>query len=116
MNLKTVFLLALLLAAFAGCGINSVTPEELQAVKPGDILFFRYRKPTGDKSWMYAQKVVRVTPDSVYVHSGTVEGTSVQMPELREFDESTEMSMAKSELVQFADEQGEEKRVVIRIN
>jgi len=102
-------------AAFVGalfissCGINSVTKAELEAVKPGNVLTWRYRK--GDKQWFYAEKITRVEGDTVYFNAGKSESTKGGDARILEFD-PRELSIKKDELVKFADEQADEKKVI----
>ena len=62
MHYKGYFLFFLVSAlVVGGCGINSVTKAELESVKAGNVITYRYRK--GDKEWFYADKIVRVEGD-----------------------------------------------------
>lgn len=117
MNFDKAFKHSILIAvtALTGCGINSVTKEEIKNIKPGDILFYRYeRKVNGTRSWMFAERVTRISGDSVYYNPGTVEATSVREPELKTFSEE-EKATTFTDLQRFSEEQGDEKVVIIRI-
>lgn len=99
----------------AGCGINSVTPEEIGAIKAGDILTWRYSKATdAGNSWLYCERVEKVDGDNVTFVPSINEGTSKTMPSLREFSDKQDTTTI-TELKKFASEQGEDKKVIIEI-
>lgn len=109
--LRTLLLFTLLVAA--GCKApNTVTTEELAAIKPGSILIWRYQK--ADKSWFYADKIESVQPETITYVTSKKEGTSKRMEELLDFD-SRKFKTTPSELAKFATEQGPERKVVIEI-
>ena len=99
--------------AAAACGINSVTKAELENVKAGDVVTYRYRK--GDKEWFYADKIVRVEGDDIYYNASKNESTKGNDNRLRDFDNTKELSMKKADLLKYETEQGEEKKKVIWI-
>lgn len=107
-------LILLTIAAALACGINSVSKRQLEGVKAGDVITYRYQK--GGKSWFYADKVTRVDADKVYYHPSNRESTAGNDSRLQSFDMDRELSIAKAELLKFDTEQGEERKVVIWIN
>lgn len=110
---KSVFVVAVL--AFAlGCGINSVSKRQLEAVKAGDVITYRYQK--GGKSWFYSDKVTRIDGDKLYYNPSRNESTAGNDSRLKDHDTSRELSMSKAELLKFETEQGEERKVVIWVN
>ncbi len=112
-RLKILFVVGVL--AFAlGCGLNSVTRQELEAVKPGNIITYRYQK--GGKSWFYADKVTRVEGDKIYYNPSKRESTAGNDDKIQEYDTTRELSMSKADLLKYETEQGEERKVVIWIN
>lgn len=111
--MKKLFLAVFLLAA-VGCGINSVTKAELEAVKPGNVLTYRYQK--AGKSWFYADKITRVEGDKIYYNPSLSESTSGSDARLQDFDTSKEMSMPKADLLKYENEQPEDQKVIIWIS
>lgn len=109
-----VIVLAVIAALAAGCGVNSVSRSQLEAVKPGDVLVYRFKK--GDKTWFYSDLITRVEGDTLYFHPSRKEATSGREPSLREFDRSRELLIKKAALLEYATEQGADKKVVIWIN
>lgn len=101
------------LTFLAGCGINSVTRAELEAVKPGNVLTYRYRKV--DKEWFYADKITRIEGDTIYYNASKSESTKGSDARIKDFDTTQELSIKKEELLKFATEQGEDKKKVIWI-
>lgn len=99
----------------AGCGINSVTPEEIGAIKAGDIVTWRYSKKTdAGNSWLYCERIEKVDGDNVTFVPSIKEGTSKTMPSLREFDKEPETTTI-TEMKKYATEQGDDKKVIIEI-
>ena len=112
-RLRILFVVSLL--AFAlGCGINSVSKRQLEEVKAGDVLTYRYQK--SGKSWFYADKVTRVDGDKIYYNPSRNESTSGNDTRLKDYDTSRELSMSKADLLKYETEQGEDRKVVIWIN
>ena len=107
-------IVALILLLSLSCGINSVSKKQLEAVKAGDVITYRYQK--GGKSWFYADKVTRVEGDKVYYNPSKNESTAGNDTRLQQFETSVEKSIAKPDLLKFETEQGEERKVVIWIN
>ena len=98
--------IALTLTFALACGINSVSKRQLEEVKAGDVITYRYQK--GGKAWFFA--------DKVYYHPSNRESTAGNDSRLQCFDMDRELSIAKVELMKFDTEQGEERKVVIWIN
>ena len=107
------FAIAVMFFAMA-CGINSVTKAELEAVKAGDVLVYRYQKD--GKSWFYADKITRIDGDKIYYNPSEKEGTAGNDERLKTFDTSRELSTTRAELLKFETEQGDERKVIIWIN
>jgi hypothetical protein len=112
---KSVLVIAALIVSLAAaCGVNSVTKAQLEAVKPGDVVVYRYQKD--GKSWFYADKITRIEGDKIYFNPSQKEGTAGNDERLKTFDTSREMSATKSDLLKYETEQGEERKVIIWIN
>ena len=108
------FLILLTVAACSiACGINSVTKGQLEAVKPGDVLTYRFQKD--GKSWFYSDKVTRIEGDKVYYNPSRHEATSGRS-DIRDFDTSRELSISKADLLKYETEQGDDSKVIIWIN
>jgi hypothetical protein len=105
--------LVLICFAAAACGVNSVTKAQLDAVKPGHVLTYRYQKD--GKSWFYADKVTRIEGDTIYYNPSEKEGTAGNDARLGTFDTDRELSITRDELLKFETEQGEERKVIIWI-
>lgn len=97
-----------------GCGANSVSREQLENVKAGDVLVYRYRKSDG-KTWFYADKITRVEENKIVYNPSRNEGTAGNDERLSDFLTDKEMSIAKEELLKYETEQGDEKKVIIWI-
>jgi len=106
-----ILFVAFVAFASVGCGINSVTKAQLEAVKPGDVLVYRYQKE--GKSWFYADKITRIEGDKIYYNPSEKEGTAGNDERLKSFDTKRELSIAKADLLKFEAEQGDEKKVII---
>jgi hypothetical protein len=115
MQIRSIlFMLAVAIStATAGCGINTVTRAQLEAVKPGNVITYRYQKE--GKSWFYADKVTRIEGDKIYYNPSDKEGTAGNDPKLGTFDTSRELSISKEELLKYETEQGDDRKVVIWI-
>ena len=114
MSMKSI--LAIFLAAItfvSACGINSVSKRELENVKAGDVLTYRYRK--ADKEWFYADRIVRIDGDTIYYNASKNESTKGNDSRLKDFDTAQELSMKKSDLLKYETEQGEERKKIIWI-
>ncbi|MGH9949882.1 MAG: hypothetical protein ACRD6X_22165 [Pyrinomonadaceae bacterium] len=115
MSLRNLFIFLILAASMlaVSCGMNSVTREELEAVRPGNIVTYRYRKV--DKEWFYADKITRVEDNTIYYNASKNESTKGTDSRLKDFDTTQELSMKKDDLVKYTTEQGEEKKKIIWI-
>src|SRR6187401_13898 len=112
---SAIILLALFAALLSlGCGINSVTKAQLEAVKPGDVLVYRYQKD--GKSWFYADKITKIEGDKVYFNPSQKEGTAGNDERLKTFDTSRELSTTKADILKYETEQGDDRKVIIWIN
>src|SRR5262245_19861187 len=103
--MKRKWFFIVLLTVLAACGgVNSVTKAELEKVKAGDVLVYRYQKE--GKSWFYADKITRVEGDKIYYNPSSKEGTAGNDERLKQFDTSRELSTSKDELLKYDTEQG----------
>lgn len=110
-------LLQVIIAAslLCGCGINSVTEQEIAAIKPGDVVVWRYAKASDDnKSWMYTDRIETVDGDKVTFKTSTNESTDKRMTEIREFREEVEETTL-TELKKYHLEQAPDDKVIIEI-
>ena len=115
MNRKLLLMTAAIFISFvAACGVNSVTKAELEAVKAGDVVVYRYQKD--GKSWFYADKITRIEGDKIYFNPSDKEGTSGSDARIKSFDTKRELSMTKADLLKYETEQGDERKVIIWIN
>jgi hypothetical protein len=112
---RSRLLAAAMLFAVVGvsCGVNSVTRAQLEAVKPGDVLVYRYQKD--GKSWFYADKITRIEGDKIYYNPSDKEGTAGNDERLKVFDTKRELSITKADLLKYETEQGDDKKVIIWI-
>ena len=113
MLLRATIVCFIVLAFTAACGINSVTKAQIEAIKAGDKITYRFKK--ADKSWFYADKVTRVEGDTVYYNAGKSESTSGSDARLNEYDTSRELSIKKADLVKFETEQAPDDKKIIWI-
>lgn len=115
MKIKQIILTAILgLGTFAAaCGINSVTKQELENVKAGDVLVYRFQR--GGKSWFYADKITRIEGDKIFYNPSASESTSGSDARLKDFQTASELSITKAELLKFETEQGDEEKKIIWI-
>lgn len=112
-KLRILFAILIAVAAF-GCGINSVTKAELEGVKVGDVITYRYQK--GGKSWFYADKVTRVEGDKIFYNPSKSEATSGKDARIQAYDTSRELLITKADLLKYETEQGEDRKVIIWID
>ena len=103
-----------LVTMVAACGVNSVTKAQLESIKAGDVLVYRYQKD--GKSWFYADKLTRIEGDKVYYNPSEKEGTAGNDHRLKTFDTKRELSTTKSEILKYETEQGDNQKVIIWIN
>jgi hypothetical protein len=108
---KMIVLLTVVLL-IAGCGINSVTGEELENVKAGDVLVYRFQRD--GKSWFYADKITRIEGGTIFYNPGRMEATTGNDTRLESF-ETEELSISRTELLKYETEQGTGRKVIIWI-
>ena len=114
MNRKWFLIVLTIVVLGLACGVNSVTKAELEKVKAGDVLVYRYQKE--GKSWFYADKITRIEGDKIYYNPSAKEGTAGNDERLKTFDTARELSTTKAELLKYDTEQGDERKVIIWIN
>lgn len=114
MFLRTVFLVAASFILFTACGINSVTKAEIEAIKPGDKITYRYKKSDG-KSWFYADKITRVDSDTIYYNASKSESTKGSDARLDEYDTTRELSIKKADILKYETEQPPDEKKIIWI-
>ena len=113
--MKKLLTLLMCTAFLTGCGINSVTPEEIAAIKPGDLVIWRYAKASDDKkSWMYTDRIETVEGDKITFKTSVNESNDKRMDEIREFREET-YETTLTDLKKFATEQPPDSKVIIEI-
>ena len=95
------------------CDINSVSKKQLEEVRPGDKLVYRYQKD--GKSWFYSDQITRIEGGKIYYNPGMSEATSGNHSSLSIFDIKREHSIPREELLKFETEQGEEQKKIIWI-
>ena len=111
---RVCFLILLTVVGLSvACGINSVTKAQLEAVKAGDVLTYRFQKD--GKSWFYSDKVTRIKGNKVYYNPSRSEATSGRS-DIHDFDASRELSILKADLLKYETEQGDDRKVIIWIN
>src|SRR5687767_13518609 len=103
MFLRVAFFLIASFLLFTGCGINSVTKAEIEAIKAGNKITYRFEK--NGKSWFYADKVTRVEGDTIYYNPSQNESTSGTDARLNDYDTTRELSIKKADIVKFETEQ-----------
>ncbi len=104
------------LAFSVACSAYKVTRAQLEALKPGDIVVFRYEK--NGKTMRYGEKIARVEGDKIYYFPSKYEtpGGGKDDYKIRtDFVETSEQSRTKEEFYKFETEQGPEKRTVMWI-
>src|SRR6187431_464087 len=101
---------AVMVSLAAACGMNAVTKAQLEAVKPGDVLVYRYQKD--GKSWFYADKITKIEGDKVYFNPSQKEGTAGNDERLKTFDTSRELSTTKADILKYETEQGDDRKVI----
>lgn len=113
MKIRTIILTALFAVIIAACGLNSVTKQELESVKAGNVLVYRFQK--NGKSWFYADKITRIEGDKIYYNPGKMEANKGNDSRLMDFVTDKELSISKADLLKYETEQGEERKVIIWI-
>jgi hypothetical protein len=110
-NIALITLLVFIL--LSGCGVNTVTRQQLEQVKAGDVLVYRFQKD--GKSWFYADKITRIEGETIFYNPSKKEGTAGNDERLKEFATDKESSISKSKLLKYETEQGNERKVIIWI-
>lgn len=113
MNKRVIVIAAVVGMLISGCGVNSVTRQQLEQVKAGDVLVYRFQKD--GKSWFYADKITRLEGDKVFYNPGKMEATAGNDDRLKDFVTDKESSISKAELLKYQTEQGDDKKVIIWI-
>lgn len=93
-----------------------VTRAELESLKPGNIVVFRYDKD--GKTWRYGEKINRIEGDTIYYYPSKYEapGTAKDAYKITtQFEESKELSRTKEEYYKFETDQGPERRAIMWI-
>ena len=107
------YLVAAPLFLAISCGVNSVTKAQLEGVKPGNTLVYRFQKD--GKSWFYADKITRIEGDTIYASPSRKEGTAGNDDRIYDFDTGREVTISKTDLLKYETEQGDDKKVIIWI-
>lgn len=113
MFLRILVLAVVSMSVFSACGINSVTKAEIEAIKPGNKITYRFQRD--GKSWFYADKVTRVEGDTIYYNASKNESTKGSDSKLDEFDTTREHSIKKADIVKFEAEQPPDQKKIIWI-
>lgn len=115
MFLRTVFLVVASFILFTACGVNSVTKAEIEAIKPGAKITYRFKKKTDGKSWFYADKVTRIEGDTIYFNPSKNESTKGSDARLDEYDTTRELSITKADILKYETEQPPDEKKIIWI-
>jgi hypothetical protein len=95
------------------CSVAKVSRAELEALKPGNIVIFRYDKD--GKTWRYAEKISRIEGDKIYYFPSKYEGASGKDYKINSDFSDKEMSRTKEEYYKFETDQGAERRAIMDI-
>lgn len=115
MFVRTAFLVVGSFVLFTACGINSVTKAEIEAIKPGAKITYRFTKKTDGKTWFYADKVTRVDGDTIYFNPSKNESTKGSDARLDEYDTTRELSITKADILKYETEQPPDEKKIIWI-
>jgi uracil phosphoribosyltransferase len=110
---KAIIITALICILASACSVNSVTKQQLEQVKAGDVLVYRFQKD--GKTWFYADKITRIESDKVFYNPGKMEATAGNDDRLKEFVTDKESTISKAELLKYDTEQGDDRKVIIWI-
>ena len=110
---RFAILIAASLFALAACGINSVTKAEIEVIKPGSKITYRFQKEGENR--FYSDKVTRIEGEIIYFHTGRLESTSGTDKRLEDFDTSREFSIKKSDILKYETEQPPDSKKIIWI-
>src|SRR5688572_2697211 len=115
MSLRRIVVFTLVTATVVGlaCGINTVSKSEIEAIKPGNVITYRYKKD--GKDWFYSDKVTRVEGDTIYYNPSRNESTKGNDVRIKDFDTTQELSTKKADLLKYETEHGDEKKTIIWI-
>lgn len=113
MFLRTVLIITALFSIFTACGINSVSKAEIEAIKPGNKITYRFTE--NGKGWFYADKVTRVEGDTIYYNASKSKSTSGSDARLDDYDTTRELSVKKADIVKFETEQPPDDKKIIWI-
>lgn len=113
MYFRITLVLATFCLLFTGCGINSVTKAEIEAIKAGNKITYRFQR--NGKSWFYADKVTRVEGDTIYFNASKSESTKGSDARLDEYDTTKELSIKKADILKFETEQPPDDKKIIWI-
>jgi hypothetical protein len=113
MNKTIIMIAALVCLLISGCGVNSVTRQQLENVKADDVLVYRFQKD--GKTWFYADKITRIEGDKIFYNPSKKEGTAGNDDRLKEFATDKESSISKADLLKYETEQGDDRKVIIWI-
>lgn len=113
MFLRFAFFVTASFTLLAGCGINSVTKAEIEAIKPGNKITYRFQRD--GKSWFYADKVTRVDGDTIFYNASKSESTKGSDTRLDEYDTTRELSIKKADIIKYETEQPPDDKKIIWI-
>ena len=111
---KTIILAIFFLVLLSGCSVNSVTKQQIENVKTGDVLVYRYKKNEG-KTWFYADKITRIEGNRIFYNPSKSEATAGNDYRLSEFLMDKELIVNKEDLLKYSTEQGDEQKVIVWI-
>src|SRR5215211_5861796 len=108
MNKNLIMITALIGMLISGCGVNSLTKQQLEQVKAGDVLVYRFQKD--GKTWFYADRITRLEGDKIFYNPGKKEATAGNDERLKEFVTDKELVISKADLLKYQTEQGDDKK------
>ncbi len=97
------------------CSAAKVTRAQLEALKPGDVVVFRYDKD--GKTWKYGEKITKIEGDKIYYYPSKYEAgnSKAEYKITTDFDESKEMSRTKDEFYKYETDQEPDRRAIMWI-
>ena len=97
-----------------GCSASKVTRAELEALKPGNIVVFRYDKD--GKTWRYGEKITKIEGDRIYYNPSKYESGDGKTAKITtDFDTAKELSRTKEEYFKYETEQPPDRRAIMWI-
>lgn len=112
---KKVIAFAVFCVFAASCSAAKVTRAELEALKPGDVVVFRYDKE-GGKTWRYAEKITKIEGDKIYYHPSKYESGDGKTAKITtDFDTTKELSRTKEEYYKYETDQAPDRRAIMWI-